>query len=476
MSPAILRSAGADTLGQYAAVSQLLMFLSLLDFGFAAAFQRFVSQANGLSDLSKVRELIQSARVWLMGVDVTRSAACGMIAVGSANFGGGGWDGGVPVAFLTLSIWYLVRGFLSVYQFALNGLHGLAVVNYLATVSALSRLIVSILLLRWGFGLTALIFGIVIAEAVLGVGCLLAFRRSHKDLRTLSLRLSWKHIRPVVLFGIRSVPISFATLCIFQSDALITGYLLGAKSASVLYSMKMPVVLGCMAINNIMTAASPGLYELQAQRDTAGLRRAYRVMHRYNVMLSLTLAAGLILFHKDFIGFWVGSEQYGGFMLTFLLSLYAVSYTASNVNGQFVFARGDVAAFALVATVEAAAAVILSVTLATTFGLVGVIGGIFVSHAIGGSYLWATTLRGYFVGRGFFNEVMARPFYTVCAASIIIQAFRSCLGGVWVGYEMITFISICGFFLVRFVVAPEELAMMHSFLQKVVGRRGDRRR
>lgn len=468
ITPILIRTAGSATLGEYAILTQIFVFLSLLDLGFVGAFQRTLSRSHGLSDQKGTATLLRSGRVWLAGVDFLR-AAIGFLLAAFLEFS--------PLtnfdspelcwAITSLSTWYLVRGFFAVYSPALISMNRMTTNNYLSMISSISRLVISLFLIALGLGLQGMVFGIIISELLLGLGSYWFFSRAFEKVPFSPMQFSWNTLKSVVSFGLKSAPIGFAAACTLQSDGIIAGLVLGADAVSILYTTKMPAFLSYMLINKIVFSAVPSLYRLDAQKNGEKIASAFLALHRYTFMMSFTTAFGLMMFHEGFISAWTGSYQYGGFGMTILFSIYVVMLTSSNLNGHFLFSRGDVKVFSIVVIIEAGFAVLLSFVFTLKFGIFGTILGILIGHVIGSSFLWGINIRKMRIDPGkFFLSSMAPPFICAATAALLthILSERVFIGNIaplMLGYALLSL--TLGYI---FVVDRDDAKTIRSFFNR----------
>lgn len=469
IAPVVISRAGSATLGEYSILTQILVFLSIVDLGFVGAFQRFLSRSHGVSDWDGSDTLLRSGRIWLAGVDVLR-AAIGFLLVAFLEFFplGNADSTALQWGFASLSAWYLVRGSFAIYAPALISLNRMAANNYLSMISSISRLLISISLIALGFGLEGMILGIIISELLLGLGSYWFFSRAFGKVPFSPVQFSWNALKPVVIFGLKSSPIGFAAACTLQSDGIIAGFVLGTGAVSILYTTKMPVLISYMLINKIVFSAAPSLYRLHAQKIPEKLAATYYTLHRYTFMMSITTAFGLIMFHKGFISAWVGPDQYGGFGITILFSIYVVLLTSSNLNGQFVFSGGNVGTFSIVVMIEAVFAIALSYVLTLKFGIFGTILGILLAHAIGGGFLWGITLRDLCIDpRKLLSYSMLPPFVCAATAALLTHllfqwAYISNIAPMMLAYVFLS--ATLGYF---FVISRDDANTIKSLLSGI---------
>src|ERR1700756_605717 len=68
LAPIVLKLAGRETLGAYAAIMQTLAFLQLVDIAGSWSLERFLAQANGYEDNGqRFRNVFTTARTMLLG-------------------------------------------------------------------------------------------------------------------------------------------------------------------------------------------------------------------------------------------------------------------------------------------------------------------------------------------------------------------------------------------------------------------------
>ena len=376
LAPLVLRAAGQETLGAYAILMQAIGYLALVDFGFAAAANRFMSQAYGKDDggnlLRQVMSTFQSSAI-LINL---------LYAIGSILLAH--WLGSLfsmPVAVRTqaqwglylMAIWVLLRTPLAIYGTALFATQNQAAANLAAILGNAARLLLSLGLVIAGMGLFGLMVAVVLAD------CLNYSLQTWIFLRRFpGIRPSWGFpnrilFREMFRFGSKAFILIISSRVILQSDNLVVGYLYGAAAASIYYATQLPAVSLQLMIAKLNDNSLPAVNELYARGMIDQLHRLFLQLHRYNWILILPAAFGFLFLSKPLIALWVGLPQYGGDMMVIALSLFTALYCLLSANRCFIIPTGRIGGLALFAVSEGVANLSLSLLLGHYWGLPGVI-------------------------------------------------------------------------------------------------------
>lgn len=472
IAPFVIRYADAETLGEFSILLQIVGYLAILDFGFTAAFQRDLARSSGIEPPDHTAQLLKDGRSWFAGVDVVRALfGAGLIALFALISTAETSFTALQKAFWLIAGWYLLRGWLSIYSPALIALQNIPVVTYLTALSSLVRLAVSIGLLMLGLGLEAMVWGIILSEVALNLGCYLIYNRRFGPIRVLPFELGWQRQKTTVSFGLRSVPIGFASVSKQQSDGLIVGLTLGAGSASILYTTKMPVIMAMNLIYSIIITVTPALYQMHARNEQAKLVTVYRSLHRYNFMMSFVFMFGLILYHHDFTRLWVGESQYAGLDVSIVYAVFTVLVTSSNINSQFTFSQGDINRFSMMVTLEGFITLASVYLMSLHFGLFGTVLALFLSSLISAGYLWRITLRAYADSRiGFLRHAVLPPLLAAGGAAALAWLLTGYLIPAHAVVQMGVFCAIAGLAALLFILSREDKRALAGVGGALLGR------
>ena len=185
-------------------------------------------------------------------------------------------------------------------------------------------------------------------------------------------------IRIGLLYLVLQVIISMA----FTADNIVAAQVLGAESVA---QYSVPMRLFSVPITFVMMVLSPlwpAYGEAQARRDLPWIRRTLRRSILLAAAVSVPAALLLALAHRPLIRLWVGPQIQPTFWLIFGIAAWTVIGSIGNalamfLNGLHVFRFQVIIGFAM-----AIANLALSIALARTIGLPGVIWGTVISYGL----------------------------------------------------------------------------------------------
>ncbi|MGA8572956.1 MAG: oligosaccharide flippase family protein [Desulfobaccales bacterium] len=390
LAPLLLRVAGQETLGAYAALMQAVGYLILLDLGFTFALNRYLAYATGIDDGgTKFTNVLNTGRTFLLGVGILYALAAVALA-----FGIGPLlklspviNSQARVAILGLAAWGVIRFPASVYGCSLFSLQDMAFRYISMGFANCLRLVASLGLVYWGFGLIGLVAAIIASEAVDFSVCFWRFKKLRPSIQTKWGIQDTKLFREMFSFSLQALLITIAGTFIFGTDKLIAGSLWGAAQASVYYTTQLPSFIGWSILTKVADNASPAINELYAKQDWQRLRGVYLDLYRYTLLLALPFTLGLIILNKYFMTLWVGPAQYGGIALTIWTAAFAFLVSISHISFVFLVASGYIRVYSKINLAEGLFNVGLCILLGWFFGLAGIAASIFLAHLINFSYV-----------------------------------------------------------------------------------------
>ncbi|MGA2171199.1 MAG: MATE family efflux transporter [Terracidiphilus sp.] len=431
LAPLVLRRAGAETLGVYAILMQATAYLSLLDTGMGLALTRFLAQAHGANGESGTfRDVISSGRLVLIGTGLLFAAAATVVALFIGRI--------FPlsakvlvqarVCILILAGWAILRAPWSTYNNALVATQNLAASNLIATLQNTARLILTLGLVGAGLGLFGLIAGGVLAEALGLVICLIVFLRLCPDCAP-----QWTYKPSVVValsrFAFQTLLLAIATRLTVGSDNIVVGYLLGPQAVAAYYTTVMPGTMGYLLTVRLSDSAAPAINELWSRGAIPVLRNNILKIHRYTLTMAFGLGGALLLFNRPLITLWVGSQRYAGLLATVSLASFAITVSASHVNGILTMATGRIRTLSIVALCEGGLNLVLSLFFGRHFGAGGVMLGSAVSNLVSTTYLQFRFSSDLAVsGRLYLRNCLLPALPSVLAACVVGGALSRSLG------------------------------------------------
>jgi O-antigen/teichoic acid export membrane protein len=343
LAPIVLKMAGRETLGAYAAVMQALSFISLTDFIGSWTLERFLGQANGLDDGgARFRLILTTTRTVFIFCNLVYAFCVVIFSLFTQRL----FHLSPPVAhqaqhaLWVIAAWAIIRTPLAAYLNASIALQDLAVINMIGTGLAVGRAIASLAFVLLGGGL----FGLMLAGTfVEGCGYFL-YRVRFKKMNP-HLMPGWGIPDKVLLkellsFGAHAFLLNLGNGLIFNSGNTMAGFTKGAAVGSSFYTTQLPTTTAYNVTMRLSDSATPAVNELWGRREVEKLRQALTRVTRLLLALTLPLATGVALFNRDLVITWVGSQQYAGSLLTASLAAFCVIVSLQRTVIVYAFTFG----------------------------------------------------------------------------------------------------------------------------------------
>ena len=373
--PLVLRVAGQETLGAYAALMQVIGYLALVDLGFGVALSRYLAQAFGYDDQKKrFSAIFTTGRTFYLASNcvVALFAFILSIYVGNLFSLSSSVETQARIGLWILAAWGVLRTPLAVYGGALIATQHLAAANIISMVGNALRLILSLGMVLFGFDLIGLMLAGVFAEAATFSLQRWQYRKTYPGEKFGWGIPNWQLFREMLGFGIGYLLVIIGGQLTFNTDSAVVGYLYGGVATSIYYTTQMPTFLLIALIWKITDNAAPAFNELYAKKETERLQNAYYKLIKYGLILSLGLGLGLLALNRTLITLWVGEGQYAGNVMTISLALFAIGTVINHVNALVLVAYGAVRLLSIISIVGGVCNLGLSLLLGKIFGLQGV--------------------------------------------------------------------------------------------------------
>ena len=375
LTPFMLRHLGQHDYGLWLASFQILNYLMLIDFGVVMLLPREIAYATGrASGVQQASDLPQSlgqaARLKLYQTPLVALAAglCWLFMPPAWRE----FQGPIGVLLLAFAVTFpfrLCRG-------ALEGLQDLGFVGRVHILTWLVGLIVNVALVLAGWGLYALAAGWIVTQVA--AGGLYAFRLwSHfpSVLPRRLPRLATGALKQYLTRGFWVTVNQTAGSLLWGSDLLLIGNLLG-PSAVIPYTCTGKLA---SALSNqpqlLMEAAIPGLSEIRTGATRDRQLHVSQALSQGMLLLSGAVACVVLAVNEGFVSWWVGSQFYGGLVLTtaFVLNMVLRHLNLTLAYANFCF--GHERRIAVTALVDGLITVGSAYFLIGRLGLIGALTG-----------------------------------------------------------------------------------------------------
>jgi O-antigen/teichoic acid export membrane protein len=375
LAPVVLKVAGRETLGAYAAVMQVMGFISLVDFMGAMSLERFLSQASGLDDGGqRFRHVFTTVRTMF----IFCVSAYSLLTIIYSFFVGRIFHLSPPVAkqaqyaLWVIAVWVIVRMPLAAYQNASTAMQDMAAVNLIGTCVNTGRAVVSLVFVLLGGGL----FGLMIAGSLVEGFGYIFFRMRFKKVYP-NLMPNWgipdkALLKEMLRFNGHNFIMNIGGALVFNSGNMIAGIASGAVAASTYYTSQAPTMTAYYAMKRFSDSATPAINELWGRRDMEKLRNALLRITRLLMALTLPLAVGALLFNRDVVITWVGPRQYAGTLLTVSVAIWCIIASIQRVAADYSFVFGWMRLLTTTYILQGLANFGLAFFLAKIFGIGGI--------------------------------------------------------------------------------------------------------
>jgi O-antigen/teichoic acid export membrane protein len=375
LSPVVLKLAGRETLGAYAAITQVLMLISLIDIVGSWSLERFLGQASGLDDGGeRFRTILTTARTVFLFCNMAFALLVVIFSFFMARLFhlSPAIAHEARLALYVIAAWAVFRTPLAAYLNASIALQDMAVINLIGTALGILRSVASLAFVLMGGGL----FGLMLAGTAAEACGYFLYRVRFKKMNP-HLMPGWGFrdkalLKEMLSFGGHATVINLGTRLVYGCGNMIAGMTSGAAVASDYYTTQMPAMTAYNMMRGLSDSATPAINELWGRRDVEKLRSALIRITRLLLTLTLPLGVGVLLFNRDLVTTWVGPRQYAGNLFTVSLAIFCVVASIERMAIDYSFVFGWMRLLTATTLLQGVANVGLAFLLARFFGLGGI--------------------------------------------------------------------------------------------------------
>lgn len=374
--PILVKSLGRETYGVWLLLGQVISYLALVDFGNASIAKLKLASPGGEDERDVKQEVLTTT---LLGAVVTTPlvAIAGVaITAGLANRYA---DNNVTAGSIVAAAGLLVAAFLamrlaSLPTFALFG----ANMEYR---SAFGRMLITtvnslldIAAALCGFGMVGLACNRLLAQVALGLNLQRAAKRYVPWYGF--TRFDWSKLGPLLKQNSFCLFAQWGHTLVETVDILVVGLAVGAEAVPVYTITSALPRLMFMLFNQAMSGANAGLVGLYASGDK---RRFHFIRTQQEIVTLACLAvigAVTLAINRAFVGLWVGSDYYGGGLLTALAVAWYFAVISSRHYCNSLSAALDFNRMARVQVVAGLAGLVAGIVGGRLAGIPGAVAGL----------------------------------------------------------------------------------------------------
>lgn len=423
LAPVVLKVAGRETLGAYAAIMQVVGFIALVDIVGSWSLERFLGQAAGLEDGGeRFRTILTTARTVFLFCNILFAL---LIFIFSLFLGrlfhlSPETAYQARMALYVIAVWAIVRTPLAAYLNASVATQDMAAVNLIGTGLGVGRAVASLGFVLLGGGL----FGLMLAGTTVEACGYFLFRMRFKKMNP-NLMPGWGFrdkalLKEMLSFGGHAVFVNIGNMLVFSSGNTIAGMTAGAAAASNFYTTQMPTMTAYNMMRRFSDSATPAINELWGRGDMESVRKSLLRVTRLLMTLTLPLGLGALLFNRDLVTVWVGLPEYAGTLLTASLAIFCVIASVQRIAVIYSFTFGWMKLLTVTSLLQGIGNFGLAFFFAKRFGLGGITLALAIVIVPQTFILWHRIGRFLKVNVGnFYGECMLRAVVPLTAAAVV---------------------------------------------------------
>lgn len=382
--PIIVKHLSAEIYGLSIIIFQITAYLGMFDFGLIAGVERYL--AGTREDSEENRALIN--KIMSTAVIVYGAVAIIVIITGNifAPFAAKVFN--APANYTNtvhhiVSVLSVLLGF----QLLLRALSAIffahqrqILFNTLSFFISVANTVLTVIFVCLGYDLWSFVYSQIIVF-ILSLILNIYFLRKHYSYITINIRrFDIALVKNMFSYGFSLFLIGIAVQVVFQTDRVIIGTFVSLTAVSIYsFTTKLPE-LSSQIIWKISDNSFPALVELSNQNGGgASLKRSHDKIMCLTMSLSTTVFWILMLASLPFVKLWVGGEYYAGQSFTASVAyLYLIQLTFIHVTSVCLNGFGIAKSISVMALIEAAINLTLSIFFVKKYGINGVILGTIV--------------------------------------------------------------------------------------------------
>jgi O-antigen/teichoic acid export membrane protein len=377
LSPFVVHSLGNTGYGLWTLVLSLTGYFGLLDLGVRSSVGRFVARYLALHDDEKCNRTLSTAFAILAfgGILALLATAIVLVFFFDSFHIEPGYRFAAKVALIIAGLNMASVLPLGVFSSLLAGMERFDILSGATILGEILRAILVVACLKSGYGLITLAsIALFISIAEYSTMGLFA-KVLHPGLR-LSLKfIDRGTLRELFGFGIYRFIWIISNQLIFYSDSVVIGIFLNPGAITYYAIAGTLVNYGRTLVSVITDALYPTATRLDAQDDSAGLRRLLIIGTQIALFVALPLCLGFIFLGKQFIALWMGREYVSSGLILMILTIPQFSGMSQYASALVLAGMAKHKILALCVLAEGIANLVLSIILVRKIGVVGVAWG-----------------------------------------------------------------------------------------------------
>lgn len=381
--PVYLDLTSQELFGLWLTIGSLLGWMSLGDMGIGMALTRRIIEALEKDDYNRIRKLIVASFVSFSIIGLSFFASgfafvdylISFLSINS-NFVKEFKDTFLLMlfaAFIKMPISILDSPIVALQHISFSRLNN----SFLDIVS----LIINVVLLYVGFGIISFAIGFLIGNILKGIISFIYLNHANKKIKFYPFNTSIAEIKSLFSFGGYFQVLKIANLVSTSTDNIIITAYMGAPFVPIyVFTSKIAFFFSINFISRLPGVLFPGISQLFELKDFQKISKLYLSLIKIAVRCGLFIGVYYFCINEIFVNIWVGNQYYGGTSLTIVFVIWILIESLLRGITSIVYASSDLKILSFISILEATLNVIISLSLISIWGLVGVALGTILSR------------------------------------------------------------------------------------------------
>lgn len=426
LSPFVIRKLGDDNYGLWALTVSLAEYYWLMDLGFRSATVKFSAHYVTTGEKERVNEILNTALFYsacigpliLIGNYFLLPRIAAFMHIANPLF--------PKLVTIVVTAWVLGSLF-NVFIACLEGFQRFDLTNRITLIGMAVRSTGTALLLWRGYGVLEIALMSVLAQVIMHLLSLFAFRHIFPEMRLSRVFVKLSAMKTMLKYGSHSVVASLAQRVLNQGPMLVIGSLLPAKFVGYYAAPSRMLDYTVDAIGRIGMVSNPNAAEYVASDNYKRLVNLSVTTNRYGLAIYLPLSLFLLVYGPALLAVWINpafAAASSGVLVALVIGV-TIAQAGQYSSGSILFGMGRHQIYSRALLVEAAAVIGGIALVIPHFGVTGaawVISGLMllnrgaltaflISRELKISYLW-------------FLANVYQPLLAALPAGLVLYALR----------------------------------------------------
>ena len=370
LMPMYLRALGPTLYGAWLGSGDVLMWLQAVDLGLPNLLIQRVAQAHGSGDERGTDEVFASVTVVLIAFALLIAGtglaladylprANGLQGADAQAFAGSFRVASIAVAAAMAN--NAVVGFS-------RGVQRTGFLSAATIVAGVVGIVTSVVMLKSGYGLWSIGWGMAARSAILVLGSLAFVLKWFGSRRLLRLRARRRVLRELLTISPATALGGLAYAVMNQSQTALVSFLIAPEAAVAFSFTRKMSDLGRAVLDTIGTSVYGSFAHLIQSRDMARSPEVHARIRALYYLMATGAAVGIIVFNGPFVARWAGPARYAGDLLNVLFALQMIILGAAYLDNYLYRATGAIQEGSWLLVGEAVIRIVLMVALIRVLG------------------------------------------------------------------------------------------------------------